>query len=469
MPVMRLFSGLFIFLLGLAQAQETTSAEHVGGLLSAFGFQGAPEQLAGWALAIFVGTYVLIFLEHYIHRTMAALLGASLVLVLGILSPEQAWRAIDYNTMFLLFGMMNIVAIMARSGFFSLVADRALAFTQGKPVRILWVFSLLTAFFSAFLDNVTTVLFMAPVVLTLCLKLKLPPVPFMIAVVLASNTGGTLTLIGDPPNIIIGSFAGKSFNDFLINVAPYAGVAFIAGVWVMQLLLQRQGVLKSTASDSELATIANNKTDDSQIDWKLLRISVIVFIITVIAFISHSALGLESGVIALAMSSILALFSRISPVWFLEKVEWVTLVFFAGLFIVVGGLENTGVFEQVATWLQSLFGTNIKLGVLIVGFFSAIISGVVDNIPFTISMSYVLRDLQATLGPQMDSLWWALSLGACLGGNLTLIGASANVVTADIAARAGHPISFITFLKYGTPVSGVTVTIALLLFYFFHA
>jgi Na+/H+ antiporter NhaD/arsenite permease-like protein len=147
----------------------------------------------------------------------------------------------------------------------------------------------------------------------------------------------------------------------------------------------------------------------------------------------------------------------------------VTLVFFAGLFIVVGGLENTGVFEQVATWLQSLFGTNIKLGVLIVGFFSAIISGVVDNIPFTISMSYVLRDLQATLGPQMDSLWWALSLGACLGGNLTLIGASANVVTADIAARAGHPISFITFLKYGTPVSGVTVTIALLLFYFFHA
>jgi Na+/H+ antiporter NhaD/arsenite permease-like protein len=450
-------------------AQEAATAEHIGGLLSVFGFNGAPEQLAGWALAIFVGTYALIFLEHYIHRTMAALLGASVVLALGILSPEQAWKAIDYNTMFLLFGMMNIVAIMSRSGFFNLIADRALAFTKGKPLRILWTFSLLTAFFSAFLDNVTTVLFMAPVVLTICLKVRLPPVPFLVAVILASNTGGTTTLIGDPPNIIIGSFAGKSFNDFLLNVAPYATVAFIVGVFVMQLLLQRQGLLRSTASDAELKAIAESKTDDSKIDYPLLRLSVIFFVLTVIMFISHNALGLESGVIALLMSSLLALFSRISPVWFIEKVEWITLVFFAGLFIVVGGLEHTGVFAIVSTWLQSLFGDNIKLGVLIVGFFSAIISGFVDNIPFTISMSYVLQDLQKTLGPQMDPLWWALSLGACLGGNLTLIGASANVVTADIAARAGHPISFVQFLKYGTPVSAVTVTIALLLYYFFHA
>lgn len=468
---MRLFYGLFIVLFGFVQAQEAPSAEaaeHVGGLLSVFGFQGAPEQLAGWALAIFVGTYVLIFLEHYIHRTMAALLGASLVLVLGILTPAQAWGAIDYNTMFLLFGMMNIVAIMTKSGFFSMVADRGLEFTGGKPIRILWVFSLLTAFFSAFLDNVTTVLLMAPVVLQLCLKLKLPPVPFMIAVIIASNVGGTTTLIGDPPNIIIGSFANKSFNDFLINVAPYVIPSFIAGTLVMQLLLQRQGFLNATVNPNDLAALIADQKKQTVIDWPLLRLSVIIFLITVVAFISHDALGLESGVIALAMSSILALVSRISPVWFLEKVEWVTLVFFAGLFIVVGGLEHTGLFARVATWLQSLFGSDIKQGVLIVGFFSAIISGIVDNIPFTISMSYVLRDLEATLGPQMDPLWWALSLGACLGGNLTLIGASANIVTADIAARAGHPISFIQFLRYGTPVSAVTVTIALLLFYFFH-
>lgn len=443
------------------------TAEHAGGLFSALGLHLSQSQMAGWALAIFIGTYVLIFLEHYIHRTMAALLGASLVLVLGLLTPAQAWQAIDNNTMFLLFGMMNIVAIMSRSGFFALVAERALQFTGGKPVRILWVFSLLTAFFSAFLDNVTTVLFMAPVVLHLCLRLKLPPVPFLVAVVLASNTGGTTTLIGDPPNIIIGSFAGKSFNDFLINVAPYATVAFFAGVGVMQFMLGRLGILKSALSQHELEAIIKTESH-AEVDRPLLVKSVAMFVLTVAAFILHDALGLESGVIALTMSAILALITQISPVWFLEKVEWVTLVFFAGLFIVVGGLEHSGVFKTVATWLQGLFGDNIQKGILIVGFFSALISGIVDNIPFTISMSYVLRDLEGTLGPAMDSLWWALSLGACLGGNLTLIGASANVVTADIAARAGHPIKFTTFLAYGTPVSAVTVTIALLLYYFIH-
>lgn len=448
--------------------EQAQAAEHGLGLLGLFGFQGAPEQLAGWAIAIFVGTYGLIFLEHYIHRTMAALLGASLVLFLGIMTPAEAWRAIDNNTMFLLFGMMNIVAIMTKSGFFALVADRALAFTRGQPVRILWVFSLLTAFFSAFLDNVTTVLFMAPVVLHICLRLKLPPVPYLIAVVLASNTGGTTTLIGDPPNIIIGSFAGKSFNDFLVNVAPYATVAFIFGVWVMQLILSRIGAFRPAMNPDQMDAIAESHENAPEMDWPLLQKSVGVFLLTVVLFILHDFLGLESGVIALTMSAVLALVTRISPVWFLEKVEWVTLVFFAGLFIVVGGLEHTGVFKQVAAWLQGLFGDNIKQGILTVGFFSAIISGFVDNIPFTISMSYVLKDLEANLGPRMDSLWWALSLGACLGGNLTLIGASANVVTADIAARAGHPIKFITFLAYGTPVSAVTVTAALLLYYFIH-
>lgn len=438
--------------------------EHAGGLLSLLGVHAAPEQLAGWAIAIFVGTYVLIFLEHYIHRTMAALLGASAVLALGLMTPAQAWQAIDNNTMFLLFGMMNIVAIMARSGFFALVAERALEFTGGQPVRVLWIFSILTAVFSAFLDNVTTVLFMAPVVLHLCLRLKLQPVPFLIAVVLASNTGGTTTLIGDPPNIIIGSFAGKSFNDFLVNVAPYASIAFFAGVFVMQLILGRLGLLKAQLSGDALRKVLASD-DRVDVDWPLLRKSVAVFLITVVLFILHRFIGLESGVIALTMSAVLALVTQVSPVWFLERVEWITLVFFAGLFIVVGALEHTGVFHAVADWLSGLFGNDISAGILIVGFFSAIISGFVDNIPFTISMAYVLRDLEATLGPAMDPLWWALSLGACLGGNLTLIGASANVVTADIAARAGHPIKFATFLYYGTPVSAVTVTLALLLFW----
>ncbi|MCL5964671.1 MAG: SLC13 family permease, partial [Deinococcus sp.] len=228
------------------------TATQAGGLLAALGLHLSQNQLAGWSVAIFAGTYLLIFLEAYMHRTMAALLGASVVLFLGIMTPAQAWQAIDNNTMFLLFGMMNIVAIMAKSGFFALVAERALEFTQGKPVRILWVFSLLTAFFSAFLDNVTTVLFMAPVVLHLALRLKLPPVPYLIAVVLASNVGGTTTLIGDPPNIIIGSFAGKSFNDFLVNVAPYALAAFVVGTWVMQLMLARMGAFRQALSPEDL-------------------------------------------------------------------------------------------------------------------------------------------------------------------------------------------------------------------------
>ncbi len=444
------------------------NTEQAIGILGLLGFHGKPEELAGWALAVFLGTYVLIFLEHYIHRTMAALIGASVVLFLGIMSPTEAWRAIDYGTMFLLFGMMMIVAIMTKSGFFTLMADRALHLTGGNPVRILWVFSILTAVFSALLDNVTTVLFMAPVVLHLCLNLRLPPVPFMVAVILASNVGGTTTLIGDPPNIIIGSIAGKSFNDFLINVAPYVIPAFIVGTWVLQLMLQRQGLLRSQASPEELkASLEEGKT--LEIDWPLLRISVGVFLVTIVLFlISHSVLHLESGVIALFMASVLGLLSRTSPVWFIERVEWITLVFFAGLFVIVGALEHTGTFTLVANWLRNLMGEDVKLGVLVVGFGSALISGFVDNIPYTISMSYVLRDLRETLGPRMDSLWWALSIGACLGGNLTLIGASANVVTADIAARAGHPISFVTFLKYGTPVSAVTVLVALGLFYFLH-
>lgn len=438
------------------------------GILGLLGFHGPPEQLAGWALAVFVGTYVLIFLEHYIHRTMAALIGASVVLFMGILTPAEAWRSIDYGTIFLLFGMMMIVAIMTKSGFFALMAQRALLLTGGNPTRVLWVFSILTAVFSAFLDNVTTVLFMAPVVLHLCLRLRLPPVPFLVAVVLASNVGGTTTLIGDPPNIIIGSIAGKSFNDFLIHVAPYVIPAFVAGIWVMQLLLGRQGLLFAPASPDELKALMADEPDQP-IDWPLLRLSVGVFLVTVVLFVlSHSVLHLESGVIALFMASVLALLSRTSPVWFIERVEWITLVFFAGLFVVVGALEHTGVFHAIAEWLKNLMGDDIKLGVLIVGFGSALISGFVDNIPYTISMSYVLRDLEQTLGPRMDSLWWALSIGACLGGNLTLIGASANVVTADIAARAGHPISFVTFLKYGTPISAVTVGIALVLFFFLH-
>jgi len=441
----------------------------LGGLLKAFGVHLERAQLAEISLLLFFGTYAMILLEKFFHRTIAALVGASLVLVVGVMTPERAWSAIDQNTIFLLFGMMNIVTVMGRSGFFHLVAVKAVRFTRGSPQRVLWIFSLLTAVFSAFLDNVTTVLFMAPVMINIAERLKLNPVPYLIAIVLASNTGGTATLIGDPPNIIIGSIAGKTFNDFLKEVMPYATLAFVLGLVVMHLMMSKGGFLRSRACEEELAQVLSGEVDESLIDRKLMRKSVTVFILTVVLFVVGHDLGLEPGVIALFMATLLALISGLSPAWILEKVEWTTLIFFMGLFIVVGSLEVSGVFSATALWLMERIKENVHSGILLVGFSSAFISGFVDNIPFTMSMAYVLKGMEAKMGSVVDPLWWSLSLGACLGGNLTLIGASANIVTADIAGRNGYRIDFFRFMKYGTPVAVVTVVVALILFYVEHA
>jgi Na+/H+ antiporter NhaD/arsenite permease-like protein len=441
----------------------------LGGLLKAFGVHLERAQLAEISVFLFFGTYAMILLEKFFHRTIAALVGASLVLVVGVMTPERAWSAIDQNTIFLLFGMMNIVTVMGRSGFFHLVAVKAVRFTRGSPQRVLWIFSLLTAVFSAFLDNVTTVLFMAPVMINIAERLKLNPVPYLIAIVLASNTGGTATLIGDPPNIIIGSIAGKTFNDFLKEVMPYATLAFVLGLVVMHLMMSKGGFLRSRAREEELAQVLSGEVDESLIDRKLMRKSVTVFILTVVLFVVGHDLGLEPGVIALFMATLLALISGLSPAWILEKVEWTTLIFFMGLFIVVGSLEVSGVFSATALWLMERIKENVHSGILLVGFSSAFISGFVDNIPFTMSMAYVLKGMEAKMGSVVDPLWWSLSLGACLGGNLTLIGASANIVTADIAGRNGYRIDFFRFMKYGTPVALVTVVTAILLFYVEHA
>ncbi len=441
----------------------------VGGLIHAFHVHLSKAQLAELSILLFLLTYAMILLEKFFHRTIAALVGASLVLIIGVITPERAWEAIDQNTILLLFGMMNIVTVMGKSGFFHIVAAKAVKMTKGSPSRVLWIFSLLTAFFSAFLDNVTTVLFMAPVMINIAERLKLNPIPYLIAIVLASNTGGTATLIGDPPNIIIGSIAGKTFNDFLIEVAPYAILAFILGLIVMHLMMAKGGFLEAKASPEELEEVLSGKVDESLLDRRLMKKSVGVFLVTIILFIIGHNIGLEPGVIALAMATVLAFISGLSPAWILEKVEWTTLIFFMGLFMVVGALEVNGVFEEAAHWLIREIGNNIHHGILIVGFVSALISGFVDNIPFTMSMAYVLKGMEAQMGSVMDPLWWSLSLGACLGGNLTLIGASANIVTADIAERNGYKIDFFRFMKYGTPVAAVTVIVAIVLFYIEHA
>jgi len=447
----------------------TEATEAVGGLLEAFHIHLTKTELAELSVLLFLLTYAMILLEKFFHRTIAALIGASLVLIVGVITPEKAWESIDQNTILLLFGMMNIVTVMGKSGFFHLVAAKAVQITKGSPTRVLWVFSILTAVFSAFLDNVTTVLFMAPVMINIAERLKLNPIPYLIAIVLASNTGGTATLIGDPPNIIIGSIAGKTFNDFLKEVAPYAVLAFLLGLAVMHFMMAKGGFLKAQTTAEELEDILSGKVDEKLLDRKLMKKSVAVFLLTIALFIVGHDIGLEPGVVALTMATVLAFISSLSPAWILEKVEWTTLIFFMGLFMVVGALEVNGVFDIAAKWLIEAIGNNIHEGILLVGFVSALISGFVDNIPFTMSMAYVLKGMEMQMGSVMDPLWWALSLGACLGGNLTLIGASANIVTADIAERNGYKIDFFRFMKYGTPVAAVTVITAILLFYVEHA
>ena len=301
---------------------------------------------------------------------------------------------------------------------------------------------------------------MTPIIIGITKVLELPPVPYVIAIVLASNTGGTATLIGDPPNIIIGSIAKKSFNDFLIHVAPHAIAGFISGLLVNLLYLKLSGTLKPQRGEIDLKEF--EALQEEVVYPELMRKGVIVFLLTIGLFLFGHKLHIEPGIIALFTSTLLMMWSGLSPAYVLEKVEWTTLLFFLGLFIVVGSLEQTGVFELVASYLSAKIGGEVSSGIWVIGLSSAIISGFVDNIPFTMSMAFVLKNMTGQFGQGVDLLWWALALGACLGGNFTLIGASANIVAAAIAEKEGYHISFLTFMKYGTPVALVSTFVALL-------
>ena len=427
-------------------------------ILSMIGL-GSKENLYWISILLFAGTYAMIILEKFFHRVPAALLGGTFAIFLGVVTPEGAWEAIDHNTMFLLIGMMIIVSVLIESGFFSILSSMALRITKGDPFKIVLTFTLLTAVLSAFLDNVTTVLFMVPILISITSKLKLKPVPYVIATVLASNIGGTATLIGDPPNIIIGSLGGFTFMDFIVNLAPIVVVTHIIGTIIFIGMMKYQGHLEVKLTDEkELKRIIEEQK--IEYDVILMRKGLIVFGITVILFFLHHILHLEAGTIALFMASVLMIWAKESPEKIFERVEWTTLMFFLGLFIVIGGLEHSGVFEDAAHLVAGVI-TDPMSGILILGGLSAFISGIVDNIPFTMAMSYVLIDLAKTAAFDVEPLWWALALGACLGGNLTIIGASANVVAAGLSEREGYPIKFFDFVKQGTPVTIVTVIVAL--------
>ena len=413
------------------------------------------------AVAVFVAAYILIASER-IPKVTTALAGAGIVLALGIASAEDAFfsaeTGVDWDVIFLLLGMMIIVSVLRRTGVFEYVAIWAAKRAKGSPFRVMLLLVLITALASAFLDNVTTVLLIAPVTLLVCERLDISPTPFLIAEVLASNLGGAATLIGDPPNIIIASRSGLTFNDFLVHMAPIAALA-VAALCVMLPLLFRG----SFQVDPERASDVMGLDEREAIkDRRLLVICGVVLAAVFTGFVGHTVFHVEPSVVALLGAGVLLVASRSKARDVMPGVEWETLVFFAGLFIMVGALVKTGVIGRVAEAAAAATGGDALVASMLILGVSAVLSGIVDNIPYTAAMSPVVLELtQGVADPtQAEALWWSLAIGADFGGNLTAIGASANVVVLGIAARSGSPISFWDFTRKGAVVTVVTILLA---------
>jgi Na+/H+ antiporter NhaD/arsenite permease-like protein len=414
------------------------------------------------AVAVFVAAYVLIATER-VHRVAAALGGAVVMLLIGATDAEHAFfsedTGIDWHVIFLLAGMMLIVAVVQRTGLFEFLAIWASKRARGRPFRVMVILVLVTAVASAVLDNVTTVLLIAPVTFLVCERLAVPVAPFLIAEALASNIGGTATLVGDPPNIIIASRAGLSYNDFLIHLAP-----LVVGLMVVFVVLCRWLFRHAFAYHPERAqAVMALRERDAIRDRRLLVVSLVVLTAVTAAFVLHTALHLEPSVVALVGGLVLLAVSRLDAEQVAADVEWPTLVFFAGLFVMVGALVHTGVIGQLATAAADATQDRLLLASMVLLWASAVLSALVDNIPYVATMSPVVAELvQANGGPDAAQvLWWSLALGADLGGNATAVGASANVVVLGIAERAGHRITFWQFTKYGLVVTLVTISLSM--------
>ncbi|MGB9872961.1 MAG: SLC13 family permease [Anaerolineae bacterium] len=407
-----------------------------------------------WIAAIlFAVTYILIITER-VHRTVSAMLGGVAMILLRVVSQEEAFRCVDWNVIFLLVGMMVIANILRETGLFQWLAVQAVRLGKGRPVRILLILCIVTAISSAFLDNVTIVVLVVPVTLFVTGQLGLNPLPFLIAEILACNIGGTATLIGDPPNILIGSAAGIDFTTFIAHMGPISLLillAFLGLAWLMfRKELRARPVRVTDLAALEAAELITNRP--------LLRKGLIVMGGVIIGFLFHGSLHIESATIALAGATALLLWARTDPYHAIREVEWTTLFFFVGLFIVVEGLVRAGIIRAVAQAALRVVDGNYRLASMMLLWMSALISGVVDNIPYTVTMIPLVENLGQAM-PVMP-LWWSLALGACLGGNATLVGASANVVVASLAERSGHPIRFWTFLGYGVLTTFVSLSLA---------
>lgn len=406
------------------------------------------------AIVIFLVTMAAIMTEK-LHRTVAAVAGALLLILTGVLSVESGFSYVDLNTLGVLIGMMLFVAVVKNSGIFEYIAIKAAKIAKGRPWPLMVLFALITAVLSAFLDNVTTVLLIGPMTLAITSMLRINPIPFFMTQIMASNIGGTATLIGDPPNIMIGSAAGLSFTDFITNTGVAVLFVLAATIVCFYFIYGRKLHVEPEAMDSILQLDENKAIKDRS----LLIKSVVMILLVVFGFVFHSQLHLESYTIALTAAAVMLLIGRQDVEEIVAGVEWTTILFFTGLFIVVGGLQETGVIQILANGLMDLTEGHMTLTILLILWVSAIVSSFLDNIPFVATLIPLILTMQSS-GVDVTPLWWAVSLGACLGGNGTLIGASANVVLSGISNRHGFPITFASYFKVGFPLMLVSVAIS---------
>lgn len=417
------------------------------------------------SVTVFVVTYVIIVSER-INRSIVALLGAGLMIFTGVLHQHEAFSGIDFNTLSLLTGMMMLVAVTQKSGIFQYVAIVAAKKVKADPWGLLVMLSIVTAVFSALLDNVTTVLLITPVALLITDSLRISPYPYLFSIIFASNIGGTATLIGDPPNIMIGSAVKLTFNDFFFNLAPVAAVVFLLTLIPIYFIWGR----KLHAAPEDRAQVMAFDERQAITDVGLLKKSLTVLFLVILGFVSSHAIHQEPGTIAMFGGALLLLLQAIgkSPEQqthethsIFSEVEWITIFFFVGLFVVVAGVEKAGALDLLAEQLIALTGGDFKVTALTILWVSAIFSAIVDNIPFVATMIPVIQNMAPVFGADnLEPLWWSLALGACLGGNGSLVGASANLVVAGFAERSGQPIRFLPFILLAFPLMLGSILVA---------
>ena len=407
-------------------------------------------------ILVFIGVMVLITTEK-VHRTAAAIAGATLLLLAGVFSFDEAIKYVDFNTIGVLVGMMIFVAVVKQSGMFEYIAIKAAKQVKADPWKMMIVFALITAVLSSCLDNVTTVLLVGPMTIAIARMLEVNPVPYLLMQILASNVGGTATLIGDPPNIMIGNAAGLSFLDFLKNTGVAVIFVIIAQILMMKLLYKR------TIAASELAKAKVMELDEKKSisDPRLMKIGTVMIVYIILGFLLHDKLGLQSSVVALSAAAFMLIISGKKVEHVIEDVEWTTILFFISLFIIVGGMQKTGVIDALSKTIIGFTQGHEVMTILVLLWASALISSVLDNIPFVAAMIPLILSMKSQ-GVDVELLWWAISLGACLGGNGTLIGASANVVLSDISNKHGYPITFAGYLKVGFPFMIISVTVSMI-------